>query len=80
MLIVETITNQAFNSILLGMLGGQEIIIILAVILIFLGGRQTPKILKSFGKWFNLFKKADNIRTSKTNILTKIIQLFTDEK
>ena len=62
------------------MLGGQEIIIILVVIILFIGGSQTPKLLKRYGNWFNLYKKADNIRGSKIHILTKIIELFTDAK
>lgn len=48
------------NSILLGVfgLGGQELIIIVSVILIFFGGRKIPELMKGLGKGVKEFKDA----------------------
>ena len=68
------------NLIILGMFGGTEIIIIIVVILIFIVGSKSPEIIRSFGKLFNIYKKADEIKGSKSNILIKIIELFVEKK
>ena len=62
------------------MLGGTEIIIIIVVILIFVGGSQMPEIMKGFGNFFNIYKKVDEIKGSKSNIIIKIIELFAGKK
>ncbi len=45
------------NSILLGMLGTTEIIIIAAIILLLFGGSKLPKLMKGLGQGMNEFKK-----------------------
>lgn len=46
------------NTILLGILGGQEVILIVLAILILFGGRKIPELMKGFGKGIKEFKKA----------------------
>jgi len=45
------------QSILLGMLGTPEIIIIAVIILLFFGGSKLPKLMKGIGQGMNEFKK-----------------------
>jgi len=42
----------------LGILGGQEIILIVLVVLILFGGRKIPELMKGLGKGIKEFKKA----------------------
>lgn len=42
----------------LGMLGGQEIILIVLVVLILFGGKKIPELMKGMGKGIKEFKKA----------------------
>lgn len=44
--------------ILLGILGGQEIILILVVVLILFGGKKIPELMRGLGKGISEFKKA----------------------
>lgn len=48
------------NTILLGMLGGNEVIIVLAVILLLFGGRKIPELMRGLGKGMKEFKNATN--------------------
>jgi sec-independent protein translocase protein TatA len=45
-----------FNLILLGILGGQEVILIVIAILILFGGRKIPELMKGLGKGIKEFK------------------------
>jgi sec-independent protein translocase protein TatA len=45
-------------QILLGMLGGQEIIIIALILLLLFGGRKIPELMKGLGKGIREFKDA----------------------
>jgi len=47
-----------YNTILLGILGGQEIILIVLAILLLFGGRKIPELMKGLGKGIKEFKKA----------------------
>lgn len=47
---------MVFNSILLGILGGQEILIILAIVLVLFGGRKIPELMKGIGRGVREFK------------------------
>lgn len=47
-----------FLLIPLGILGGQEIILIVLVILILFGGKKIPELMKGLGKGIKEFKKA----------------------
>jgi sec-independent protein translocase protein TatA len=44
--------------ILLGILGGQEIILIFIAILILFGGKKIPELMRGIGKGINEFNKA----------------------
>jgi sec-independent protein translocase protein TatA len=46
--------------ILLGVLGTQEIILIVIAILIFFGGRKIPELMKGLGKGIREFNDAKN--------------------
>ncbi|RLD40409.1 MAG: twin-arginine translocase TatA/TatE family subunit [Bacteroidetes bacterium] len=46
------------DSILLGMLGANEIIIILAVVLLLFGGKKIPELMRGLGKGVKEFKNA----------------------
>lgn len=48
------------NSVLAGMIGTQEIIIIAIVILIFFGGRKIPELMRGLGKGVKEFKEGVN--------------------
>ena len=45
-------------TILLGILGGQEIIIIALILLLLFGGRKIPELMKGLGKGIREFKDA----------------------
>lgn len=49
---------NTFLIISLGILGGQEIILIVLAILILFGGRKIPELMKGLGKGIKEFKKA----------------------
>jgi len=49
-----------FATVFLGFFGGQEIILIVLVILIFVGGRKIPELMKGIGKGVKEFKKANS--------------------
>jgi len=48
------------SSILLGIIGGQEIILILVIILVLFGGKKIPELMRGLGKGVNEYKKAKN--------------------
>lgn len=45
-------------SIILGIIGTPEIIVIVAIILLLFGGRKIPELMKGLGKGMKEFKKA----------------------
>ena len=49
-----------YLSIICGMFGPQEIIIILVIVLLLFGGRKIPELMKGLGKGMREFKKATN--------------------
>jgi sec-independent protein translocase protein TatA len=46
------------QSILLGMLGGQEILIIAILVLLLFGGKKIPELMRGLGKGIKEFKDA----------------------
>lgn len=58
-LIIKTL-DMIFNNILLGILGTQEIIIILIIVLVLFGGRKIPELMRGLGKGIREFKDASN--------------------
>lgn len=53
------------NSILLGIIGPQEIIIILIIVLLLFGGKKIPELMKGLGKGIKEFKDASRGEESK---------------
>lgn len=49
-----------YLSVICGMFGPQEIIIILVIVLLLFGGRKIPELMKGLGKGMREFKKATN--------------------
>ncbi len=54
--------------IILGMLGGPEIIIIAVIILLIFGGKKLPELMKGIGKGIHDFKKATRTEDGKNGI------------
>lgn len=53
-------------SILLGILGGQEILIIAILVLLMFGGKKIPELMRGLGKGIKEFKDAkDGSETNK---------------
>jgi sec-independent protein translocase protein TatA len=50
--------NSLFNPVIAGMIGGWEIIAILAIVLLLFGGSKLPELAKGLGKSIKEFKKA----------------------
>ena len=48
------------DTILLGMFGGYELVIVLAVVLLLFGGRKIPELMRGLGKGMKEFKNATN--------------------
>lgn len=46
------------SLLILGMLGGQELIIIALILLLLFGGRKIPELMKGLGKGIKEFKDA----------------------
>ncbi|HAN17857.1 MAG: preprotein translocase subunit TatA [Bacteroidetes bacterium GWC2_33_15] len=46
------------SSVILGMLGAWEIILIVLVVLLIFGGRKIPELMKGLGQGIKEFKKA----------------------
>ncbi len=55
------------NTMLAGLIGGWEIILILAVILILFGARKLPELAKGLGQGIKEFKKATREVTDEIN-------------
>ena len=48
------------NTFLLGMVGGPQIILVLAIVLLLFGGKKIPELMKGLGKGIKEFKDASN--------------------
>ncbi|MBP5190583.1 MAG: twin-arginine translocase TatA/TatE family subunit [Bacteroidales bacterium] len=46
--------------LLLGVIGGPEIIVILLIVLVLFGGKKIPELMKGLGKGVKEYKKAMN--------------------
>lgn len=44
-------------GVILGMFGGQEIILVLIIVVILFGGKKIPELMKGVGKGLKEFKK-----------------------
>ncbi|HNX07745.1 MAG TPA: twin-arginine translocase TatA/TatE family subunit [Bacteroidales bacterium] len=57
-------------SILLGIIGGQEIIIIAIIILVLFGGKKIPELMRGLGRGVGEFKKGKSEVMDELNDLT----------
>lgn len=48
------------NTVILGMLGTWQIVLIVAVVLLLFGGRKIPELMKGMGQGVKEFKDATN--------------------
>lgn len=54
----ENKTTFMNNLVILGIIGGQEILLIVIAILILVGGKKIPELMRGIGKGINEFNKA----------------------
>ena len=52
--------NSFFHPLIAGIIGGWEIVAILAIILLLFGGSKLPELAKGLGKSIKEFKKASS--------------------
>jgi len=45
------------KTILLGIFGGQEVLLVLLLVLVLFGGKKIPELMRGLGKGINEFKK-----------------------
>ena len=57
---LKILIMETMQTILLGILGGQEILLIVLAILILFGGKKIPELMKGLGKGIREFKNATN--------------------
>jgi len=55
--VIPIIIVMTIYSILLGIIGGQEIIIIAIIILVLFGGKKIPELMRGLGRGVGEFKK-----------------------
>ena len=57
-----------YQFVLLGFMGGYEIIVIALIVLILFGGKKIPELMKGLGKGIKEFKNATNDSEVKKDI------------
>ena len=55
-------------NIFLGMIGGPQIILIIAVVLLLFGGRKIPELMRGLGSGIKEFKNATKEDDEKTHV------------
>ena len=65
---------MSINTVLLGFMGGYEMIIVAVVVLLLFGGKKIPELMKGLGSGIKDFKKA-----TKDNDLVKDIKDISSE-
>ena len=63
----KTITMM-LSLIFLGMIGGPQIILIIAVVLVLFGGRKIPELMKGLGSGIKEFKNATKEEEAKPQV------------
>jgi len=49
---------MSINTILLGMFGGPEILVVLVLVVLLFGGKKIPELMRGLGKGMKEFKEA----------------------
>jgi len=60
--------TMLFANIFLGMIGGPQIILIIAVVLLLFGGRKIPELMRGLGSGIKEFKNATKEEEEKTQV------------
>ncbi|MEI8202876.1 MAG: twin-arginine translocase TatA/TatE family subunit [Bacteroidota bacterium] len=58
---------MCIQSVLLGMLGSQEIILVGIIVLLLFGGKKIPELMRGLGKGVSEFKKAKEAAENEIN-------------
>ena len=62
------IITMILSLIFLGMIGGPQIILIIAVVLLLFGGRKIPELMKGLGSGIKEFKNATKEEEAKPQV------------
>jgi sec-independent protein translocase protein TatA len=62
------IITMMLSLIFLGMIGGPQIILIIAVVLLLFGGRKIPELMKGLGSGIKEFKNATKEEEAKPQV------------
>tara|TARA_B110000003_G_scaffold100281_3_gene102525 strand:- start:3617 stop:3850 length:234 start_codon:yes stop_codon:yes gene_type:complete len=65
------ISFNMLNVIINGMIGGPQVILIIAVVLLLFGGRKIPELMRGLGSGIKEFKNASKEEGSKKDEVTK---------
>lgn len=65
---------------LLGIIGGQEILIILLIVLVLFGGKKIPELMKGLGKGVKEYKNAVNNVEDEVKSATNTDEVKKDDK
>ena len=60
--------TMTLSLIFLGMIGGPQIILIIAVVLLLFGGRKIPELMKGLGSGIKEFKNATKEEEAKPQV------------
>lgn len=64
----EILSNMLLANTFLGMIGGPQIILIIAVVLLLFGGRKIPELMRGLGSGIKEFKNATKDDDEKTQV------------
>ena len=64
----EIFSNMLLANTFLGMIGGPQIILIIAVVLLLFGGRKIPELMRGLGSGIKEFKNATKDDDEKTQV------------
>ena len=64
----EILSNMLLANTFLGMIGGPQIILIIAVVLLLFGGRKIPELMRGLGSGIKEFKNATKDADEKTQV------------
>ncbi|RLD41359.1 MAG: twin-arginine translocase TatA/TatE family subunit [Bacteroidetes bacterium] len=61
---------MSINTILLGMFGGPEILVVMVIVVLLFGGKKIPELMRGLGKGMKEFKDATKDIKSEINDAT----------
>ena len=66
--LLKIFINMLLTNTFLGMIGGPQIILIIAVVLLLFGGRKIPELMRGLGSGIKEFKNATKDEEEKTQV------------